>query len=391
MAYLKKNSSIFSFFGILFILVGLLWNASHHGGDFQVFYLAGERFLTHQSIYNAADGWSPFKYHPAWAVVFSLWSLLPFTLATVLFNTVNMGLWTWAAYSWSRLLDYKITATSAFILVVLSLNAMSAETSYGQVNGFLFWGATQLFVWLEGSSQKPYRSGFLLAVLISLKLNLGILLFYALYKNWRTIFGLAGGAFALHGIVLLSFDGFPHFNLYHAWLELLLTQSKEQFNTFEVQSVLRICYVLFGESLAKTVWAGLLALAVALGIYLDKTGGSETSSQRTAFNGSYWLAIIFFFSPLAWWYHVLYLFPLAFLLLKNRSFPHAQWLARVCLCSFAFISFNTIGRAGIFSYKFYMGYFAAGMLLWLYFLWTRVRIRANVSELAPAVEQPAAS
>ncbi|MBS1970350.1 MAG: DUF2029 domain-containing protein [Bdellovibrionales bacterium] len=373
MAYLKRNSSILSILGILFFLAGLLWNACNHGGDFKVFYLAGERFLTHQSVYNPADGWSPFKYHPAWAVVFSLWSLLPFTLATLAFNAVNMGLWIWAAHSWSKLLNYKITTTSFLILVVLSLNAMSAETAYGQINGLLFWGATQIFLWLEDSTQKPFRSGLLLAVLISLKLNLGILLFYALYKNWRTALGLLGGALVLHGIVSLSFGDIVNWGLYHSWLDLLMTQSKEQFNTFEVQSVLRVCYVLFGESLAKTIWAGLLGLAVVLGIYLDRTHKHENPQQRTALAGGYWLAIIFFFSPLAWWYQVLYLFPLAFLLLKNSTLPKAQWLARICLCSFAFISFNTIGRAGIFSYKFYMGYFAAGMILWLYFLWDRVR------------------
>jgi hypothetical protein len=372
LAFIRRNSDAFSVLGILFFLTCLIWHACLHGGDFQVFYTAGERFLNHTPIYDHNDGWSPFKYHPAWAIVFSAWSLLPFTLSVLIFNIVNLTFWGLAARTWSQLLKYSFTPLSVLVLLILSINALSAETSYGQVNGLLFWGATLIFKWMEDSNPKPLRSGALLALLISLKLNLGILLFYVLFKNWRSALGLILGAAGLHLIVALSFKDLYAFELYRSWIDLLLFQSGQQFDTFEVQGVLRVCYILFGAQNAKIVWAGLLALAVLFGIFLDRFQQNE-GPDKSVFNGCFWLAMVFFFSPLAWWYQVLYLFPLAFFLLKELETTLAQKLIRLCLGSFAFISFNTIGRNGIYNFKYYMGYFIIGMILWSCLIWTELK------------------
>jgi len=373
----RKNFEVYPFFGILVLLFGLLWNSCLHGGDFKVFYLAGERFLHHVPLYQVTDGWSPFKYHPSWAVFFSLWSLLPLTLSVLLFNFINILFWTDAARSWARLLNYKFTPASLFLLLVLSLNALSAETAYGQINGFLFWGSTRIFLWMEEASPKPLRSGVLLAVLISLKLNFGILAFYLFSKHRRAPLGLALGGLGLHVLALLAFRETPCRELYRSWLDLLLTQSREQFNTFEVQSMLRACYIFFGEPLAKTAWAALLGAFVLGGVFLDRVyfRNETDSAKRKALAGAYWLTVIFLFSPLAWWYQVLYLFPCAFLLLK--IFPQKPWqpLIRACLLSFAFISFNTLGREGIFKFKFYMGYFAASLVLFAILVAALVKIR----------------
>ncbi|MGZ3743436.1 MAG: glycosyltransferase 87 family protein [Pseudobdellovibrionaceae bacterium] len=377
----KKNLDILSGVGVLLFLSGLLWNACLHGGDFKVFYLAGDRLLKHVPIYQASDGWSPFKYHPSWAIFFSLWSMLPLTLSLFLFNFSNIIFWFAGAKYWARLLEYELTPSTVFLLLLLSLNALSAETAYGQINGFLFWGATQIFVWMEAEPSKPIRSGILLALLISLKLHFGILLFYLFNKNWRTAGGLLVGGLTLHLFSLLAFKDFGNLVLYRSWMDLLLTQSAEQFNTFEVQSVLRACYVFFGNSMAKIAWAVLLAVFIFFGIYLDRSYflslKENKIKKKNAFSGCYWLAVVFFFSPLAWWYQILYLFPLAFLLLKTSPQKVGQILVWTCLLSFAAFSFNTLGRDGIFIFKLYMGYFAAGLTLFGFFLTTLLRKQAD--------------
>jgi len=129
LALFKKNSRIGSFLGLALLLLGLMINSSMHGADFEVFYKAGQRFIQHLPLYQEADGWSPFKYHPSWAIIFSFWSLLPFSVSVVLFNTVNVLFWGVAAHKWSKWLGYDLKVQNIFILLMLSLNALSAETA----------------------------------------------------------------------------------------------------------------------------------------------------------------------------------------------------------------------------------------------------------------------
>lgn len=376
--WFKTPSDYLFGFGILFLLVGLLLNSFLHGGDFRVFYLAGQRFLENTSLYQDADGWSPFKYHPAWAAFFTVLTILPFKAALVLFTVINLSFWGRAFYLWARMLKLSVTTASFFWFLVLGLNAISSETAYGQLNGFLFWGATQIFLWLESDEPRPILAGVLLALLISLKLHFGILLVYALYKNQRTAWGLVLGGVCLHLVVSVFKLNLINWELYQSWLQVLLTQSENQFNTYEVQGVLRLCYVAFGPQFAKLAWAALLVIFAGLGVYLQKRQFErhQNFAPPAALVGCYWFAILFFFSPLAWWYQVLYLFPLSFLMLKVQPAKLWRAVAFVSLFVFALISFNTLGREGIILFKLYMGYFIAGLALFVGFLSTLERREA---------------
>lgn len=371
-SWFKEPSDYLFGFGILFLLSGLFLNSFLHGGDFQVFYLAGQRFLENISLYQDADGWSPFKYHPAWAAFFTVLTLLPFKASLLLFTAINLSFWGRAFYQWARMLKLSVTTAGFFWFLLLGLNAISSETAYGQLNGFLFWGATQIFLWLESENPRPILAGVLLAVLISLKLHFGILLVYVLYKNQRTALGLILGGLSLHLVIAVSRLNFINWELYQSWLHILLTQSENQFNTFEVQGVLRLCYAIFGPSYAKLAWAATLVIFAALGVYLQRRRFERNQNfvSPAALVGCYWFAILFFFSPLAWWYQVLYLFPLSFLMLKVQPTKLWRAVAWASLFVFAVMSFNTLGREGIITFKLYMGYFIAGLAVFVGFLTT---------------------
>jgi len=238
---------------------------------------------------------------------------------------------------------------------------------------------------MEDENPQSFKSGFLLSVLISLKLNLAVLVFYLFLKNWRSFAGMIAGFLALHLTLIPGFGDATNIELYKSWLHLLLTQSANQYATFEVQGIMRICYHIFNESLAHTAWAGFLVLSVLFGIYLDHVYFKKIKlpqEKRRVYNGCYWLGIVFFFSPLAWWYQILYLYPVAFLLLKSSLPKKWQALVWLCLACFAFVSFNTIGREGINTFKFYMGYFICAMTLFAIYLAIVVR-----QKKAPSVEE----
>ena len=60
-----------------------------------------------------------FKYHPAWAVAFSVFSPLPERLAFVVFDTAMFGCWAYAAGIWARWLGYDIRKPVPFLVLML--------------------------------------------------------------------------------------------------------------------------------------------------------------------------------------------------------------------------------------------------------------------------------
>ncbi len=86
---------------MLAVVIVLLARGALAGFDFHVFYLAGERLLRGEFIYQAADGWMPFKYHPVWAVVFVPIAFVPERLANVIFNSAEIACWLYSVRIWA--------------------------------------------------------------------------------------------------------------------------------------------------------------------------------------------------------------------------------------------------------------------------------------------------
>lgn len=346
-----------SAFLMLAALVGLLINGMKHGSDFQVFYLAGERLLKGISIYQESDGWMPYKYHPAWAAVFSAFSLLPPKLSIFIFNCLQIGIWFFAARIWADWLGYRLDRPfPILILLLLSFSAFSAETGYGQVNGMLLLGSTLLFQWLEQTPQKYFRAGFLMALIFALKLNFGILIIYCLIKNWRSVLGFIAGLFALHVIVAISQGEFFAEGIYRNWIGLLLTQSSAQYYIYESQGFLRFFHSLIGDA-GKMLWIATMLAFMAWGLVLS------LRKVEKVFVAAYWVAGTYLFSPLPWWYQILFMYPVVFLLLKT---PMRRWEVRAvlaCLFVYALITFNTLGKQGIIAFKQGQGFFVCSAFL----------------------------
>lgn len=358
---------------IVTILGALLVKATIRGGlDFHVLYLSGQRFLRGEPIYVLSDGWMTYKYHPMWAIAFSVFAPLPERFSFILFEIANFGCWTCAATIWARWLGYDLRKpVNALILLLLAINPLTSELHLGQTNGFLFLGATKLFGWLNATPQKWFRAGFIAAVLCSLKLSFGLLLVFCVICNWRSIAGMIVAALVVHGITAMAFGGFTDIGLYRSWIELTLGQSAQQYVDPNVQGLMRFLLVVTPDY-GKPLWFACVALAIGVGIWMERT-----QRHQPALTAAYWIAAVYLLSPLAWWSQILLTFPMAFFLLGQDIGRIGRYVLYASLAVYALASPTLLGRPGIEVFRTAHGFFLATMaivaVMVAHLQWSRVR------------------
>lgn len=344
---------------ILAILGGLLVKATIRGGlDFHVLYLSGQRFLRGEPVYVLSDGWMTYKYHPVWAIAFSVFAPLPERVAFVLFEIVNFSCWTYAATIWARWLGYDLRKPANFlILLLLAINPLTSELHLGQTNGFLFLGSTKLFEWLNAAPQRWFRAGFVAAILCSLKLSFGLLLVFCVIRNWRSVAGMIAAGLVVHAITALAFGGVLDTTLYRTWIELCLGQSAQQYVDPDVQGLMRFLLVVTPDY-GQLLWFAFVASAIGAGIWLERT-----QRHQPALIAAYWIAAIYLLSPLAWWSQILLTFPLAFFLLKQDIGRVARYVLYASFAIYALASPTLLGRPGIEAFRTAHGFFLATMAI----------------------------
>lgn len=364
--------------GITFLRV-----LTHGGDDFDVFYLTGQRALAGEPLYRTADALMVFKYHPAWAIVFTAFAPLPEWLGQMIFHAVMLGCWFWAAAIWARWLGYDLgNPVNTLILLLVSYNALAAELNFGQINGLLMLGATKLFAWMSATPQRWLRAGVLFAVLCSMKLSFGLVAVFCLVRNARSLAGMLAGAIALHVVTSLFFGGWTDPTLYRSWIDVLLRQSESQYTDPYAQGVLRFLLTLT-PAWGRLLWFACVAIGAGAGVYLERY-----RHQAPALVAAYWLAAFYLLSPLAWWYQLLFMFPLLFFLLRQGTGRVVLW---ICLAIYALASPAVLTHAGNDAFRAHLGYFYASMAIvgvLVVSLWRSTRTATAAGFESGAVEPP---
>lgn len=344
------------------LLAGMFIYSHKKGGDFRVFFTAGERVLNNISVYQLADGWMPFKYHPAWAAFFSVWALMTEKVALFFFNVLQLACWIYGAKIWAVWLGFELkTWNQRLLLLVASLSALSCDMGYGQINGFAFLGMTLVFKYMETGTQKPLTAGFLVGLLVSLKLNFGLLFFYLIFKNPRSLIGVFLSFIFLHILLVACHQEALLLDHYRSWFEVMMTQSSTQFHIYESQGLLRF-FLALSFKYGSALWLFSMMIYVLFGYYAIR------KNKDFPWVPLYWMAGSYLFSPLAWWYQILFLYPLIFYLLRTNLNKIERGTVLVCLFLYAFCNFNTLGPKGIILFKDYYGYFILSCILVVLFL-----------------------
>lgn len=345
------------------ILAGIVGYAIKTGSDFHVFYVAGTRALEGSDIYRWSDHWMVFKYMPIWSILFSPFALLPEKVSCFLFVLLQILFWIQSARIWFGWLGYEFNnPTHLFLLLMLSANALSAEIGYGQINGFIFFAVTQILNWLKDGNQDPWRAGAVAALLFSLKVNLIFLLIYCLFRNAKSVFGFVTMGCALYGATVAYYGFETTTQLYQQWWSILIGQSTSQFFIFECQGLFRFFGSIFGES-AKVFWSMSVLLLLGFGIRLAR---SKTISYPAI--AAYWLALMFYISPLAWWYQILFVYPMIFFVIRYAPTLLTRRIVEVCAVAIALANFNILGRSSLIQFKEWQGFFAFSVIVFCAYL-----------------------
>jgi|GEM_PF-3619656 len=361
-SFCSSKKDRLSLFGIFALFVAMLPTSLRRGNDYHVFYTSGLRAHLGDALYQVTDTWFVFKYHPIFAIAFVPFSYLPEKFGLLILDLGMIFCWLWSLATWARWLGYKLTPPKIFLLVLISLSALSAEFGFGQINGALFAGLTLSFLLLE-EKDRPVLAGMVMTLVMAVKINYGLILIYGALRNWRSLIGVAIAALIIHVWVVLFFhQNFFNPAIYHEWLSLLLQQSSEQFNNREAQGFLHFFDSILGDASGHVAWSATVIAFILGGAWM------RFKQVKHPIVAAYWMAALYLLSPLAWWYQLPYMLPAAFWLLK-QSMP--KWQKRICYCAiaiFALVTFNLVGRTGLNFAKDIQVFFYASLVILLFLI-----------------------
>jgi hypothetical protein len=333
-------------FGWLFVGVTLAGLAVHAAlfrdlDDFQVFFKAGQRILSGETLYRVEEIPMPFKYAPLAAAVFA-----PFATAGM---SVGRMLWLifLAALCWRvfRLSARLIGASglSALLALTFCIGALKHMFLYGQCDVLLLWLALES----QLLKNRPWTSGALLALALMFKPPmLLVIIALLLLRQWHRALStmLFTGVFLIApvlwwGPARLTIE-------LSAWRNMLAMTTGPMICTTNNQGVYGLACLLSSPSDAFQfslfgIFIGAVS-AMLLAIPLWQLHKHRVQQLELALISSA-LFLSAFLSPLAWRSNLLSMLPMTFLLAEGlaQSTPRTRWL--VCAIPWASTLFQVLG------------------------------------------------
>ena len=358
---MKKKASHFFlilFALLIFLLAYFLW-VKNDMSDFGVTYKGGQRILKGETLYRTSDGHLQFKYSPASAVFFSLFSFVPYEIAKfvwylfVLFFLIiilnisynllpSKNLKKGLIISLSFLILLKFIArevelgqVNIFIYLVLIL-LLQATLVKKDIQGGLFWGFSLFF--------KPYALVFLPYFILKKRFKLiavGIgLLMVGLFTP--TVF------YGLKGNMAVFYD----------WKQTLSKSTPSLLATYDNASV----HALFlnvlpdNDGTLSMIFIGCTFLILGLSLlWMMYQGKRKAIRHPEVLEFSFLLVLIPFLSPLGWYYNYLYSL-LAITLLLNSIKDFSNILRYILVINFVVIGASLREILGKEIFRFYTQY-----------------------------------
>ena len=327
--------------------------------DYEVDYRAGQRLLIGDDLYQVDDGHYKYKYLPGAAVLESPLSLMPWSVAKVVFYALNIIVMFSMLGLAFRLLPDKMLKPRWLMPVTFLILAkyFAREIDLGQINmlisvllllmmGLLIKAQhtesekTELYAgvfWGMASTLKPYGLIFLPYFLLTGKWR-------ALAGGIATIAVLAAAPALFYGI-----DG--NIAQHQDWIASLAASDPEQLINPNNTSMIGFFVRTTGD-LQLSMWLFGLSIAIfAILIFIVVRKG-RSQENAVVLDGAILMTLIPLISPLGWDYVLLMSAPGVMLLLQHRhSFGNvARW---VLIGNFAIICFFITDVVGHTAHEFY--------------------------------------
>ncbi|WP_169728029.1 glycosyltransferase family 87 protein [Adhaeribacter aquaticus] len=295
MPYLFTKQNLWLFLILitsLFLFTGEVINGRFYMHDFEVYYKTANRFLHGQELYRLKeDGHFVFKYSPTSAFYFIPLSLLPYSVANVVFWFLLIIIFALTLYTFYKLSgrgeqELPIEQKQNTVLLLTFLTAVThlhRELHLGQVNLLLL--ALYVFM-LQNLVFKKYKTaGFLLATSLFIKpFGLIFLPYFFLRKKAKALFYTLIFVGVLSLVPLLFYPGLTAFkHLYINWFQELAVELKAKQSLLEpgnhtifsvVARYTPLQYLVDNAIAAKVYQLTMLALIGISFLFFIKKGNS---------------------------------------------------------------------------------------------------------------------
>ncbi|NIM57520.1 MAG: DUF2029 domain-containing protein [Candidatus Aminicenantes bacterium] len=349
--------------------------------DFGVCYQGGQRIVKGETLYRATDGHLQYKYSPASALVFSVFTLIPYDVAKFIWYLSEL-----VFLFLSLVISYDILPSKQKkkgLVLILSFLVLvkffGREIELGQVNIFIFF---LLIMMIKASLRKNDLKGglFFGFSLIFKPYGLVFLPYFILKKRFKLI--ASGLGTVLVGLILpVIFYGLSgNIAVLKAWQKTLSQSTPGLIDHYDNASIFAFFLKIVPDesrelAIIFVICSGLL-IAFSF-LWMMILGKKENIDKPEVLEYSFLFVLIPLFSPLAWYYNYLYsILTVVFLINYIDKFPKA--LKYVLIANLIVIggSLREVLRKDAF--RFYTGYslvVISYLIVLFHLFYLRVRIK----------------
>ena len=349
--------------------------------DFSVCYQGGERILRGETLYRISDGHLQYKYSPASAVFFSLFTLFSYDVAKYVWflsEIIFLFLSLFISYDILPSKQKKKGLVLIFSFLVL-VKFFGREIELGQVNIFIFF---LLIMMVKALLNKNDVKGglFLGFSLIFKPYGLVFLPYLILKKRFKPI--ASGLGTVLIGLILpVIFYGLRgNIVVLKEWQKTLSQSTPGLIDQYDNASIFAFFLKIVPDESRELAFIFIICSGLLIGfsfLWMMIIGKRENLNKPEVLEYSFLFVLIPLFSPLAWYYNYLYsILTIVFLINYIDQFPKA--LKYVLIANLIIIGGSLREVLGKDAFRFYTGYslvVISYLIVLFHLFYLRVRIK----------------
>lgn len=327
--------------------------------DFGVCYQGGERIINGETLYRVSDGHLQYKYSPASAVFFSLFTLFPYEVAKYIWylsELIFLFLSLFISYDILPSKQKKKGLVLIFSFIVL-VKFIGREIELGQVNIFIFFLLITMVKALL--NKNDVKGGLFLGLSLIFKpYGLVFLPYFILKKKFKPI--ASGFGTVIIGLILpMIFYGLRgNIVVLREWQKTLSQSTPGLIDHYDNASIFSLFLKIVPDESRELAFIFIICSGLLIAfsfLWMMILGKKENINKPEVLEYSFLFVLIPLFSPLAWYYTYLYsILAIVFLINYIDKFPKV--LKYLLIANLIIIGGSLREVLGKGAFRFYTGY-----------------------------------
>lgn len=327
--------------------------------DFGVCYQGGERIINGETLYRVSDGHLQYKYSPASAVFFSLFTLFPYEVAKYIWylsELIFLFLSLFISYDILPSKQKKKGLVLIFSFIVL-VKFIGREIELGQVNIFIFFLLIMMVKALL--NKNDVKGGLFLGLSLIFKpYGLVFLPYFILKKRFKPI--ASGFGTVIIGLILpMIFYGLRgNIVVLREWQKTLSQSTPGLIDHYDNASIFSLFLKIVPDESRELAFIFIICSGLLIAfsfLWMMILGKKENMNKPEVLEYSFLFVLIPLFSPLAWYYNYLYsILAIVFLINYIDKFPKV--LKYLLIANLIIIGGSLREVLGKGAFRFYTGY-----------------------------------